>query len=60
LLPFPRGCPAPVPYRSSPSLVSCPSAPKLAMSVAKSFFIDIIVHISVLNDNLPSGRLIIF
>jgi hypothetical protein len=60
LLPFPQCCPSPVPYRSSPSPVSCLSAPKLATSSTKAFFIDTIVHISVLNDNLPSRRLIIF
>jgi hypothetical protein len=39
LLPFPQWCPSPVPYRSSPSPVSCPSAPKLATSSTKAFLL---------------------
>jgi hypothetical protein len=36
---FPQCCPSPVPYRSSPSPGSCLSAPKLATSSTKAFFI---------------------
>jgi hypothetical protein len=59
LLPFPHGRPSPVPNRSSPSAVSCPAAPKVAPSYTKSFFIDTIVYIDVLNDKPPSKRLIL-
>jgi hypothetical protein len=38
--------------------VSCPAAPKVAPSYTKSFFIDAIVHIDVLNGKPPSKRLI--
>jgi hypothetical protein len=37
-----------------------PLCPQARHEFYQSFFIDTIVHISVLNDNLPSERLIIF
>jgi hypothetical protein len=71
LLPFPQAVPFPrlchallLPSCSEhPSSADAPTASRygaLAMSSSKNFLIDPIVHISILNDNLPSRRLIIF